>query len=600
MQLKPGTFLQGGKYKIEGVLGQGGFGITYLGLQTGLNRKVAIKEFFMKEYCDRSVETSRVTVNSQGSRDAVDRFRKKFIKEAQTIAQMDHPSVVRIYDIFEENATAYFVMEYIPGGSLEDLVKRVGALNEKQALDYICQVAEALGYIHKDKILHLDVKPSNILLRDNNRAVLIDFGISKRYDASGDQTSTTPAGVSKGYAPIEQYRQGGVDSFLPCTDIYSLGATFYKLLTGNTPPEASDIYEEGLPALPDFIRSTTSNAIKKAMQPGKKQRPQSVKEFLSLLNKEEKREEKEDTEIIDVIPVIPIPEAIPTPEPVIVPSERKKSLKIYGGIVVLLIAIVFIFILKDANDSATAEDAAIEETETASIEPAVVSPNDKQLTVNGVSFDMVYVEGGEFSMGSKDAAPVHSVTLSSYYIGKTEVTQALWKAVMGNNPSCFQGDDLPVENVSWDDCQAFIKKLNSLSDKTFRLPTEAEWEYAARGGNKKESFLYSGSDNLEQVAWYGGNSGSKTHPVGKLAPNGLGLYDMTGNVWEWCSDWYGSYPSSKQTNPSGPATGSYRVYRGGSWSHSAGSCAVSCRGNFTPDFALSYLGFRLVFASSSK
>ena len=194
----------------------------------------------------------------------------------------------------------------------------------------------------------------------------------------------------------------------------------------------------------------------------------------------------------------------------------------------------------------------------------------------------------------KDEKPAHSVTLSSYYIGQTEVTQALWKEVMGKNPSRFEGDTNPVECVSWDDCQTFIQKLNQRTGKTFRLPTEAEWEYAARGGKKSRGYKYSGSNDIGTVAWCAGNSGRKTHAVGTKAPNELGLYDMSGNVWEWCSDWYGGYSAGAQTNPQGPSAGSGRVLRGGSWGRSAWSCRVSYRSGPDPDNSSSFNGLRLV------
>lgn len=275
-----------------------------------------------------------------------------------------------------------------------------------------------------------------------------------------------------------------------------------------------------------------------------------------------------------------------------------------------------------------------------SIATITSSSEEQTFTVNGVSFTMKFVEGGTFQMGSNDSdadsdeKPVHSVTLSNYYIGETEVTQTLWKAVMGSNPSYFKGDNLPVENVSWNDCQEFIRKLNQKTGKNFRLPTEAEWEYAARG--KTQTSLYNGeniniigrnnSPNLDKLAWYGGNCGrdytsvagcdvsngydisgwsekqyndSKggTHPVGKKQPNAYGLYDMLGNVWEWCSDWYGSdyYGKSPSSNPQGPSSGSDRVLRGGGWGFNARYCRVSDRSSGGPgDWARSF-GFRLVF-----
>ena len=223
---------------------------------------------------------------------------------------------------------------------------------------------------------------------------------------------------------------------------------------------------------------------------------------------------------------------------------------------------------------------------------------------NGINIEMVKVETGSFNMGAtpetiypdNDEKPVHRVTLTNdYYIGKYEVTQALWQAVMGSNPSFFKGTDLPVETVSWNDCQDFISKLNAMTGKRFRLPTEAEWEYAARGGKKSRGYLFSGSITLGDVAWYKENSGSKTHVVGTKQPNELGIYDMSGNVWEWCQDWKGSYSSSPQTNPTGAVSGSYRVCRGGSWLISAWYCRSSCRYNFTPDCHCSR-GLRLVLS----
>ena len=246
-------------------------------------------------------------------------------------------------------------------------------------------------------------------------------------------------------------------------------------------------------------------------------------------------------------------------------------------------------------------------------------------TVNGVSFTMIAVEGGTFPMGSvrgldsdakgnespvnmlllqlmpkldSDAkgneSPVHNVTLSDYYIGETEVTQELWTAVMGNNPSYYSGNPKrPVEKVTWNACQEFVKKLNQLTGKNFRLPTEAEWEYAARGGKKSKGYKYSGSNTIDDVAWYPSNSGSKTHDVKTKQANELGIYDMSGNVYEWCQDWYGSYSSSSQTNPTGSTSGSFRVYRGGSWISGAGYCRVSYRYYDFPDYSDIFLGLRL-------
>jgi formylglycine-generating enzyme required for sulfatase activity len=224
--------------------------------------------------------------------------------------------------------------------------------------------------------------------------------------------------------------------------------------------------------------------------------------------------------------------------------------------------------------------------------PSVQVADGTSYTVSGVTFEMIDVEGGNFNMGGNDSEayddeePVHSEYVSSFQIGKTEVTQALWKAVMRSNPSSFKGDNLPVESVSWNDCKDFIRKLNSLTGQNFRLPTEAEWEYAARGGNRSRGYKYSGSNNIGEVAWYTNNSSNTTHAVATKAPNELGIYDMSGNVWEWTSDlWSDNYSSSR--------SGSYRVSRGGSWYIDANYCRVSCRSYGGPTGGGDGLGFRL-------
>ncbi len=354
-QLKISTLLQGGKYRIEKVLGQGGFGITYLATQVVLNRKVAIKEFFMKEYCNRDAETSHVTIPSDGSKEFVARFRQKFIKEAQTIAGLNHPHIIRIHDIFEENDTAYYVMEYHNNGSLSELVKQHGSLPEAEALRYIREVADALAYIHEHQMNHLDVKPGNVLLDEKGRSVLIDFGLSKRYDESGQQTSTTPVGISHGYAPMEQYKQGGVGTFSPATDIYSLGATLYKLLTGKTPPDASDVFTDGLPTLPSSISVAVSNAIAQAMLPNKKKRPQSVAAFLVLLDKEpvvtpNEDDDEEDT-VLEIEPKpapTPKPQPEPQPQPAPAPAPQptptsSKNKWLVPTLIAVVVALAIIF-----------------------------------------------------------------------------------------------------------------------------------------------------------------------------------------------------------------------------------------------------------------
>jgi formylglycine-generating enzyme required for sulfatase activity len=252
----------------------------------------------------------------------------------------------------------------------------------------------------------------------------------------------------------------------------------------------------------------------------------------------------------------------------------------------------------------------IGKSETINFEVTGISQNKINPENNSNTFiiEVVYVPGGSFTMGCTseqgsacdgDEKPSHTVNLSSFYIGKYEITQAQWRAVMGTNPSYNSGcDNCPVEQVSWNDVLQFIQKLNQQTGKRYRPPTEAEWEYAARGGNKSRGYKYSGSNDIGAVAWYDGNSGNKTHPVGQKSPNELGIYDMSGNVWEWCSDWYADdyYSSSPSSNPQGPSTGSHRVLRGGGWFSAAASCQVANRNGSSPGYRNNYYGFRVLLS----
>ena len=799
--LRVNSTLQGGKYRIIEKLGQGGFGITYLAENTLLEGKVAIKEFFFKEYCERDDSTSRVTIPTSGNREIVERFKQKFIKEAKTIFRLNHPNIVRILDVFEENGTAYYVMEYIEGESLGDMVKRRGAIPEAEALGYVKDVASALEYIHSKNINHLDIKPGNLMRRnEDGKALVIDFGVAKQYDAvTSEGTTTTPVGITHGYSPAEQYRKNGVQAFSPQSDVYALAATLFKLLTGNTPPEAIEIQDEGLPVAElqaKHISRPVISAIAMAMK-GRSERTQSVELFIANFQKTEDSfnvvENQQKTENIQKKEEARLPfgedeiEALKDAEAQAMAEARAKvaaarkareeaerkareeaerkirearekaeaerkvreeaeiarkareeaerkareeaerksreeAARIAHEVAirkareeaeakVLAQAKAMIEAERKAREAAEAkaaeaarkaeaereareqaeriarekaeaervareeaariarekaeterkvkaeaerralEDAkrkvqearmeadrkAKEEAErTQSVAEFINNLNGdttvmpscsteagskrqkserkavKKFHIGGVSFDMIWVEGGTFCMGATleqgddaygDEEPVHSVTLSGYYIGKTEVTQALWESVMCSNPSTIQDNDLPVENVSWDDCQEFIRKLNSLTGQNFRLPTEAEWEFACRGGNNSRGYKYSGGNDIDNVAWNTDNSGRKTwlrgisgrrvHHVATKLPNELGIYDMSGNVFEWCSDWYGDYSIHAQTNPKGSDDGVYRVLRGGSWGINARSCRSSYRSGGSPSFRSSYLGLRL-------
>lgn len=280
--LKIGSKLQNGKYEIVKVLGQGGFGITYLAVHTFLDKKVAIKEFFPKNFCDRDETTNHITLGTANTAEVVSKLKIKFLKEAKNIAKLNHPNIVSIQDIFEENNTAYYLMDYIEGKSLADIIKENGAMSENLAIRYIQCVSSAISYMHDRSMNHLDIKPANIMIRStDDMPILIDFGTSKQYDSEGEQTSTMAPGFTHGYAPVEQYKPGGVSIFTPQTDIYALGATLYALLTGKKPPHYSEILEDGLPELPLTISPSTKKGIEHAMEIRKNKRPANIDEFLS-------------------------------------------------------------------------------------------------------------------------------------------------------------------------------------------------------------------------------------------------------------------------------------------------------------------------------
>lgn len=550
MHLKQGTLLQGGKYRIEKVLGQGGFGITYLAEQVMLGRKVAVKEFFIKELCNRDGATSHVSVGSTGSIEMVERFKEKFLKEARLIAAMDNNHIVRIYDIFEENDTAYYIMENIDGGSVDALVKD-RALQETYALKIIKEVGSALEYIHMQNILHLDVKPSNILLRKNGDAVLIDFGISKRYDDAGGQTSTTPVGISKGYAPIEQYNQG-LQNFSPATDVYSLGATLFKLLTGQTPPEAPSLLDDDeFPECPVKVSSSYWSAIEKALEPRKKNRYQTVNDFIEALtiknsinNNEENQRRRDNQETL---------------------NEETINL-----------------VTKEGSSSYNIKD----------------SKSNLTFTIKGISFNMVKVESGTLNiietvdsgfLGLSSKKVRKEIKIDEFYIADIPVTQSLWDIVIKPKTAQLSTSMYPKTEISYNDCTIFIQELNKIFGKTFRFPTEHEWVFAAQGGNKSKGFKYSGSNDLSEVGWFKQNSNSKLQSVAQKKPNELGLYDMSGNIWEWCND-------NDKASKSSFFIGTLRPKKGGSFENYETFCSLDQNNTELQDIRSNTIGLRLALS----
>lgn len=770
--LHEGYLLKNSEYRIISLLGQGGFGITYLAEQLSLSRKVAIKEFFMKENCNRDENTSEVSVPSVGSRELVAKFRQKFLREARMIAKLDNPHIVKIHDVFEENGTAYYVMEYLDGGSLVDEVKHRGPMSEQKALGYIRQVASALDYLHGMNVLHFDIKPANILIGNAGQAMLIDFGISKHYDAGGSQTSSTPVGISKGYAPLEQYQQGEISTFTPATDIYALGATLYYLLLGQTPPSASEVNEEGLGILPAHLSASVRKAIEKAMSPRRKDRPQSVKSFLSLLDggrpaASEVPAADEETQVEFAVespsasPSVPcrksrwllwltlcllvflggayavwyfmaLEESLPSTDVVIsgggtsspvaspvqlgslkvssMPSgaliwvdgkntgkttpEVLEDLSVGKHTVLLKLTgyqeagkfvavassqrgdchvdlvkepeVVRTGTLKvsstpsgasiwlDGKDTGKTTPEILENIAVGShkivlkqsgyknfIKEINVLPDNREElvatliklltkqdfveTAFDINMKMVYVKGGTFMMGatseqgsdayiSSDEKPVHKVALSDYYIGAFEVTQGQWEKVMGTTvvqqrdkaakkykneefPLGGVGENYPMVYITYQEALMFCKKLSDKTGKRYGLPTEAQWEYAARGGVKSKGYKYSGSNLLDDVAWYWENTRDRGYSlsiVGRKLANELGIYDMSGNVWEKCRDWFASYSEAFQTNPVVTEGNLGEVQRGGSAQYGEEHCRVCKRSFHSSIYRYDDTGFRVV------
>lgn len=325
LPLKPGSLLLQSMYRIDMVIGSGGYGITYLATDTTLDKKVAIKEFFPKTFCKRDAATSQMLIGTDNNAELVGMLKKKFLKEARSIAKLNHPNIIKIIAAFEQNGTAYYVMDYVEGMSLQQIVKQSGPLPEAQALYYINQIGSALDYLHQRKMNHLDVKPANIMVRGaDNNSILIDFGLSKQYDVQGQQTSDTPVGVSHGYAPNEQYKSGGVAEFSPPTDVYSLAATLYFLLTGIVPPKAQELIDERL-AFPESFPKRLIPVINKAMSLRRVDRYSSVYDFLAALNSDEVTEitpADDATEITDVEVTEIVEAKVGESKPIVVKTEE--------------------------------------------------------------------------------------------------------------------------------------------------------------------------------------------------------------------------------------------------------------------------------------
>lgn len=552
--LPVGTLLQGGKYRIDRYLASGGFGNTYVVTNLYFEETCAMKEFFMKDLNLRDNNT--VTVSMPDKRSLFEAHREKFIKEARRLRKLHNKHLIQVHDLFEENGTAYYIMDFVSGESLKTRMNRLGRpMTEEEVRPILHQALDALDAVHQEQIWHLDIKPDNIMIDAKGKLYLIDFGASKQLhtvDGNTIDTSLSMA-LTLGYAPLEQMEQN-LRLCGPWTDLYALGATLYKLLTNNAIPSPTELLYGTQLTFPPTVSQRAQELINWMMKPIYGQRPQSAADVRSFLGDDKNNGEA----TIFVEPDNNPAEETIIEEQLVNPTEEVRHVDI-------------------------AEDGIVK--------------------VGNVSFKMIRVEGGTFMMGAtpeqgsdadEDERPPHQVTLDTFFIGETVVTQELWQTVMGSNPSKFKGVWRPVESVSWDDCQVFIHKLNTLTGMKFRLPTEAEWEYAARGGQASCGFKYAGSNNIKAISKYSNYLwGGCTKDVASKQPNELGLYDMTGNVWEWCQDWYGPYSSLNQNNPKGPSSGKLRICRGGSWESVSEDSRVSFRGSKTPSNCSNAHGLRL-------
>ena len=569
MELQSGTNLCDGKYTIEAKIGEGGFGITYQAIQNGLNRVVCIKEYFPAGKCTRA--TKKNTVFVQGTSEQVfEKYRQAFVREAKMLATLHHPNIVEVLDVFDENNTSYMVMSFVKGKSLQQLVETRGKLPYPETVNYIAQITNAVGYIHDHHILHRDIKPDNIMITADFKAILIDFGSAREFEQ--DKTQVHTSMLTHGYAPTEQYtansRKGSY------TDIYAIGATFYFVLTGQVPMESAARLTEQMPSPKELVPEIPEEAnrtILKAMQLKAENRHQTVHEFMD--------------DIRNVKPSVLVDETIGgTPQQ----PTSKRTWYIISAIGCLA-ALLTGYFLWGRNGTKEIVENKPQEIKTYNFSGSIYD------------YPMVKVNGGTFIMGTdkteEDDCPPHTVTLSDFYIGQFEVSQGFWTKIMNDNPSEYQDiDDInnfPIENVSFEDVQMFINRLNKKTGKSFTLPTEAQWEFAARGGNQSKGTNFAGSQYPNNI-WF-----DKNNPVMLKFPpsvNELGIYQMSGNVAEWCLDYYNRMfysQSNKSKNPLNTKTNNNRVVRGGSFDDTDPEYVTVYYRNSGND-ATGYIGFRLV------
>ena len=537
------------RYRLIKEVGRGSFGDVWLVRDESLDLEMALKVYIALD--ERGVS--------------------EFKGEYKITYALNHSNLLKAnyFDVYESHP--YLAMPYCPVSTTE----LIGKMDEPTAWRFVHDVAGGLAYLHSKSIVHRDIKPDNILRNEDGDFVITDFGISLKMRSTLRRNSTrkmdADIGGSFSYMAPELFSAN--PQAVAATDIWAFGVSLFELLVGELPffGQGGGMLLRGaeLPEVHGDFSDDLKSLVRSCLSKDTWERPTAEQ-----LNDYAVKRQKGEPAAFRWDRQEPQREA-----------EARKTV-----------------VLKEVGGSGFMNG----------LQDRPKEMEVREIRVGNVQFRMMPVAGGVFRMGADekqgswaaaDEKPLHEVALSDYYIGQYPVTQGLWREVTGRNPSNNKaGDDYPVEYVSWDDCQEFIKKLNDRTGLEFRLPREAEWEYAARGGLKSKDFIYSGSDNADEVAWHEGNSslgfwkGRRTHPVGQKKPNELGLYDMSGNVWEWCQDWYGPYKDEAQTDPAGPASGRYRVLRGGSSWRSARFCRVSDRKFGDPGGRGGYGGLRLVLS----
>jgi len=669
-EIKAGSIFHN-HYELIEQLGTGGFARVFKAKDVYTNALVALKIF---------------SLDSTANKYALEKFQKEY---SYTIDLKNQYLLKPLhFDVCDNNP--YLVMKLCTNGTLHDHHGEKERFGENELAKILLQMGDALAYLHGKEVYHQDIKPENILIDEDGDYLLSDFGISVHIKKTQRVQSMqeTSYGTSC-YTPPEKFGKNPKHN-MAAGDVFALGVMLYELCEGDLPwnGQGGMALVKGA-EVPEIDNPDYTNLFKQLIFACMSVSPADRPTAAELKSKAEfyLREGYWQSEQVKVqqeaeLPKSEPPEAksgrktsrLPQVEKPVVADKVDESIKknskalLFSVIGAVVLCVVLVWGLnskpklsdeaeakriQDSIKTAATVKPLVVDTMAASINTPTAQPAKKEPVATVVSKPvieaetpapaepvkaeftepkMVFVEGGTFKMGSNDGdddeKPIHSVTVSDFYIGKYEVTVGAFKEFVNasgyqteaetgdgsyvwttkwekksdvnwKNPSFSQTDKDPVTCVSWNDAQAYIKWLNTKTGKKYRLPSEAEWEYAARGGSSATlSHRYSGSDDLGSVAWCSENSGSKTHPVGTKQANELGIYDMTGNVWEWCSDWYDAkyYGSSPSTNPQGASSGSNRVYRGGSWYYFASFCRVAFRNNYAPGNRSYDLGLRLVLS----